>query len=111
MGDFNFGPANPDIGTVALWEDNYSVVASDGYDSANLNVAPFCTLCPTVNPLQFNQEEDVLVDHIFVREGATSSNPRRILDDPITFEFPDGSTKDGFLSDHYGYKATVNFDW
>ena len=54
MGDFNFGPANPDMGTVALWEDNYLELLSDGYDSAILNdgpLAPFCTLCPSVNPL------------------------------------------------------------
>ena len=57
MGDFNAGPANPELGIVALWEDNFLEVLSEGFDTAILNdnpYAPFCTLCPSVNPLQFN---------------------------------------------------------
>ena len=57
MGDFNAGPANPELGIVALWEDNFLEVLSEGFDTAILNdnpLAPFCTLCPSVNPLQFN---------------------------------------------------------
>ena len=113
MGDFNAGPANQDLDIVALWEDNYKSILNEGFDTAlsDNDLAPFCTLCPSVNPLQFNQSEDVFVDHIFVRQ-ATASNPRRILDDPVSFPGPDdGPELDGFRSDHYGYQATVSFDY
>ena len=112
MGDFNAGPDNPDKNIEALWEDNYLEILFEGFDSAILEddeLAPFCTLCPSINPVFAFQFEDVLVDHIFVR-NAKSSNPRRLLDDPISLTGPDGNTRTAFRSDHYGYQATVTFD-
>jgi len=42
-------------------------------------------------------------------KNASTTNPRRIHDDPITLITPEGLPIDLNLSDHFGYQATVNF--
>ena len=53
--------------------------------------------------------EDVLVDHIFVR-NAKARNAKRILDDEISLTNIFGKEVTGFRSDHFGYLTTVIFE-
>jgi endonuclease/exonuclease/phosphatase family metal-dependent hydrolase len=108
MGDFNAGPALGDDIAGEL-EDNYQTLEADGYVCANTaSETPFCTWC--ADNLLINDPTNNAIDHVMVRYAETS-NPRRLLDTPITVETEDapGGSAEVNLSDHFGLQATVSW--
>ena len=105
MGDFNFGPEVASENISAEFPDHYYSVVDDGWIGANTgSTTPFCTWCPSSNPLSTGDNDGIL-DHIFVRGAKIqTSAPVRIYDDLRNFfgyEFT--------LSDHYGSQAKVSY--
>jgi endonuclease/exonuclease/phosphatase family metal-dependent hydrolase len=106
-GDFNNGPAAGD-GITADLPDNYQLFIADGWADPNVDSdAPLCTWCDD-NPLAGSGIQNAMLDHIMVK-NATVSSFERIYDGRIDIEKDDGMTLNVCLSDHYGLRATL--DW
>ena len=107
MGDFNAGPGDGDTIAPAL-ADNYARLTSDGWVDPNVETgAPVCTWCSD-NPIAGENTRDRILDHIVVKH-ATAEGFERLFDGRIDIE-KDGEVLNVCLSDHYGVRATVNWD-
>ncbi|MEM6787217.1 MAG: endonuclease/exonuclease/phosphatase family protein [Myxococcota bacterium] len=106
LGDMNTGPAGP--GYVAEAPDNYAPFLVAGLTNPYVDTPGHtCTFCED-NPLLGNDDdESVVIDHVFLRnlEGATTAS--RVLDGEIQVEVCD-ETGPSALSDHYGVSVTIS---
>ena len=94
LGDFNNGPDQH--------VNNYNAL-KDGYKN------PYdgdCTYCRD-NPLNSEDSEDRVIDHVLLRDVDADATASRILDQAIDVESC-GEVSTGALSDHYGVEVTLD---
>jgi len=97
-GDFNCAFATSSL--EGDWEDNCQKIIDANFENRMLEEDPKCTFCSS-NALNSEDTKDILIDHIFVKNGQTL-NPKRTRD--VKFSI-DG--KEVNLSDHFGISATI----
>jgi endonuclease/exonuclease/phosphatase family metal-dependent hydrolase len=106
MGDMNCGPEI--YGIQAEAPENYERFQADRWNApyAGGN-APLCTFCSD-NPLISNNDSDVLIDHIFFKNGSNgySTLAERIFDGRFALSTENGPM-DLPLSDHYGVRVEI----
>jgi endonuclease/exonuclease/phosphatase family metal-dependent hydrolase len=97
-GDFNCafgtGGLEPD------WEDNCQKLLDNGFKNDFIFDQPVCTYCST-NTLNSNDINDILIDHIFVKNASVEFQERS-RENLISIEGEDHN-----LSDHYGLRAII----
>ena len=108
LGDLQTGEGFPEQGISERWIGSYNLITENGFVDSEpaKGEVPFCTACPSFNEQSFNNNEDIFVDNIFVR-NAQVSGIERILDDEVTLTRENGETYTAFRSDHFGVQATV----
>jgi len=102
-GDFNCSLANKEAGVVGEHEASCRSVLDAGYQDPAAETLAMCTYCGD-NALVGDDEEDVLLDHIFIREWEGSAG-RRVYDNVVEVPGVDEAVP---LSDHYGFAVRVH---
>ncbi len=95
LGDFNNGPTDN--------VNNYNDL-SKGFDNAYLEAGLDCTYCSD-NPLNSEDSEDRVIDHVLTRDLGGEFVAERTLDAPVEIESC-GTSSEGAYSDHYGVRVT-----
>ena len=96
LGDFNNGPDQH----AAHYAD-----LSQGFVSPYVRDSGVCTYCAD-NPLNSEDSEDRVIDHVLLRDVDLDSASERVLDEPVEIEVC-GEAQDGAYSDHYGVRVTI----
>ncbi|MEM9692266.1 MAG: endonuclease/exonuclease/phosphatase family protein [Myxococcota bacterium] len=106
LGDTNNGPAGPGYGAEA--PQNYEPFPAAGLVNPYTDTPGHtCTFCSD-NPLIGNDDdESVVIDHVFVRNISGSTSAARVLDGAVDVETC-GETSSSALSDHYGVSVTIS---
>ena len=96
LGDFNNGPDQH--------SGNYNAL-SQGYQSPYVDAGGDCTYCAD-NPLNSEDSEDRVIDHVLLKDIELESSAERVLDEALEIEVC-GESQDGAYSDHYGVRVTI----
>jgi endonuclease/exonuclease/phosphatase family metal-dependent hydrolase len=102
-GDFNCSLSDEEADVVGEHEASCQSVHDAGYQDPATETLAMCTYC-TDNSLVGDDEEDVLLDHIFIR-GWEGTGGRRIYDNVVAVSGVDEAVP---LSDHYGFAVRVH---
>ncbi|MCP4810322.1 MAG: hypothetical protein GY913_04830 [Proteobacteria bacterium] len=94
LGDFNNGP-DQHVNNYNALKQGYT----NPYDGE-------CTYCRD-NPLNSEDSDDRVIDHVLLRDLKADATASRILDETIDVDSCD-TVSDGALSDHYGVEVTLD---
>lgn len=108
MGDFNCSIKDMAHGIYADFEPSCKMVLNRGYSDPYADQNPQCTFCHNNTLLEDSSEDEMLLDHIYLKNvsqlGAVTSSIKYIDTYSITAE---GKTFNSHLSDHYGVQVKV----
>ena len=110
MGDFNCSLKDSRNNIHADFEKSCQLILDRGYSDTFAEKKPSCTFCHDNTLLKHTKEEEMLVDHIYIKNVKNISSSIFKLKFKETYSLFSEKKIETHLSDHYGIQAKVLVD-
>jgi endonuclease/exonuclease/phosphatase family metal-dependent hydrolase len=111
MGDFNCSLKDMAHGIYPDFEKSCQMIRDRGYSDPYANKTPQCTFCHDNTLLQHTRENEMIVDHIYMKNVKKVSSSIPTLKFKKTYPIvSEGKTIMTHLSDHYGIQIKIPVD-
>ncbi len=108
MGDFNCSLKDLSHGIYADFEPSCQMVLNRGYVDPYANQNPQCTFCHDNTLLEDSHEDEMLLDHIYMKNVSNAASSSSTIKFKGTYPIvSDGQSINAHLSDHYGIQVKV----